>query len=229
MRSIVFDAGPIISLTTNNLLWLLNILKQRYGGEFLIPTEVENELVQKPIETKRFKLEALQVNREINRGILTVVNDEKIHIIKQELLNIANMCFLARGTPIKIVHEGEMATIATAIAYGSDAIVIDERTTRELIENPDKLAAHMSDRLHTKIEVNKKALALFKQKVGPMRVIRSIELAIISYELGLFDTYLTQDKYARKTLIEAILWGIKMRGASISQIEIDKLVRLEDR
>ena len=227
MKSITFDTGPIISLATNNLLWLLGNLKERYGGDFLIPKEVKLELVENPIETKRFKLEALQVNREINKGNLKVVDNPNIQNIKEELLQLINGCFSARNTTIKIVHQGEMAAIATALAYNSDAIVIDERTTRELIENPDRLAALMSRKLHARVNVNRSSINKVRLIIGNLKVIRSIELAIIGYELGWFDKYLTQDKYARKTLIEAILWGIKVRGASISQQEIDRIVKLE--
>ena len=144
MKSIVFDTGPIISLTTNNLLWIIEKLKQRYGGDFIIPREVKYELVNKPIETKIFKLEALQVNLEINKGNLKVVEDPRIQILKNELMNLANNCFYARGYPIKLVQEGEMAALALAIIFNSEAIVVDERTTRELIESPERLARLMS-------------------------------------------------------------------------------------
>ncbi len=227
MRSIVFDSGPIISLATNILLWLLGNLKERYGGEFLIPTEVEYELVQHPIQTKSFKLEALQVNREINKGNLTVIDDDKIHIIKKELLTLANTSFFVRGVPVQIVQEGEMAAIATALAYSSDAIVIDERTTRHLIEDPEKIAEKLSDRLHARVDIDRSKLKLLRDKISGLKVIRSIELAMIGYELGWFDKYLTKDKDAKKILLEAILWGIKIRGASISQEELDRIVRME--
>ena len=227
MKSIVFDAGPVISLTTNNLLWVLEGLRRRYSGEFLISREVRRELIDVPIETKRFKLEALQVNEEITKGILKVVDDPNVKLLKEELSNLANNCFIARGTPIKIVHEGEMGSVALALLNDSDAIVIDERTTRELIERPEKLAGLMSNKLHVRIDVDRANLDNLKAKLSGLKVIRSIELALIGYELGWFDRYLTQDKDARKILKEAILWGIKIRGASISQEEIDKIVRLE--
>ena len=226
-KSVIFDAGPIISLTTNNLLWIIEKLKERYSGDFLIPKSVEFELVQKPIETKKFKLEALEVNMEINKGNLKVIDNPEITALKQELLLMANSCFKANGKQIQIVQDGEMAAVAVALLFESDAIVIDERTTRELIENPEELAELMSRKLHTKVEVDKEILKKLNEKLGKLKVIRSVELAVVGYELGLFDKYLTKDKDARKTLKEAILWGIKIRGASISQEEIDKIVRME--
>ena len=32
MKTLVFDAGPIISMTMNNLLWLLKPLKKQFDG-----------------------------------------------------------------------------------------------------------------------------------------------------------------------------------------------------
>jgi predicted nucleic acid-binding protein len=227
MKSIVFDAGPIISLTTNNLLWILEKLKDRYNGDFIIPRDVQFELVQRPIETKRFKLEALQVNSEIRKGTLKVVENADIDRMKSEILHLANSCFLARGYSIKLVHDGEVAALAAALFYDAEAVVIDERTMRDIIENPDGLARHMSDKLHTKVSIDRERLDELLSRIGKIKVIRSIELAIVGYELGWFDEFLTQDRDAKKTLIEAILWGIKVRGASISQDEIDRIVRLE--
>lgn len=227
MKSLVFDAGPIISLTTNNLLWLIQKLKQRYGGDFLIPKEVQYELVDKPLEIKIFKFEALEVMNEIRKGNLKVVSEPKIQALKQELLSMANGCYSAKGVSIKLVHEGEMASLATALVYNSDAVVIDERTTRELIENPEGLARLMEKRLKTKVTINSACVDRIREKIGGLKIIRSVELAMAGFELGWFDEYLPLDKDARKTLIEAILWGIKMRGAAISQEEIDRIVRLE--
>jgi len=54
----VFDAGSIISLTTNNLLWLLPPLKERFGGSFLITNGVADELIKKPLATRKYKLDS---------------------------------------------------------------------------------------------------------------------------------------------------------------------------
>ena len=73
MRSIVFDTGPIISLTTNNLLWLLEPLKKKYKGHFHITSDVKRELIDRPLQTKKFKFEALQVMHIIKKGILVSI------------------------------------------------------------------------------------------------------------------------------------------------------------
>ena len=60
-KPIIFDTGPVISLTTNNLLWVLDSLKKQYKGNFYITPTVKRELVDTPIQSKKFKFEALQV------------------------------------------------------------------------------------------------------------------------------------------------------------------------
>lgn len=70
MKSIIFDAGPIISLATNNLLWILKPLKKYFNGKFYITDAVKRELVDKPFETKKFKFEAIQVEKLIEEGVI---------------------------------------------------------------------------------------------------------------------------------------------------------------
>ena len=72
MKTIVFDSGPIISLAMKNLLWTLEPLKKEFGGEFYIPYGVKKELIDKPLQGKKYKFEALQVLRLINLGSLKV-------------------------------------------------------------------------------------------------------------------------------------------------------------
>ena len=55
MKSLVFDAGPIITLTMNNLLWLLNPLKNNFKGEFYLSAAVKEELIDRPLQTKKYK------------------------------------------------------------------------------------------------------------------------------------------------------------------------------
>ena len=60
-RAIIFDAGTLITLAMNGLLPELRKLRGIFKGKFLITKEVKNEVVDRPINTKRFELEALQI------------------------------------------------------------------------------------------------------------------------------------------------------------------------
>src|SRR3989338_9319364 len=97
MKLITFDTGPIISLTTNNLLGLLTNLKDKYKGSFYITEAVKKELIERPLMTKKFKFEALQVLRSINQGVLEVFNSEDLRHKTVHLLELANNCFKAQG------------------------------------------------------------------------------------------------------------------------------------
>src|SRR3989338_1555612 len=97
MKSVVFDSGPLISLTMNNLLWLLEPLKRAFKGEFFIPEAVKMELVDEPLQTKKFKFEALQVQELISNRVLEGVEDASTKDETLSLLGIANSCFRAGG------------------------------------------------------------------------------------------------------------------------------------
>jgi len=68
---------------------------------------------------------------------------------------------------------------------------------------------------------------LFLAEVRGIKVLRSIELAIIAFEKGLLDKYLINRPDAKKMLIESFLWSIKLHGCAISRRELDQIVKLE--
>ncbi len=225
MKSLVFDTGPIISIVTNNLLWILKPLKQKFGGEFYITQKVKNELIDKPLRSKKFKFEAIT--------ILEYINDETLKISKQSvypkaeiLLNLANSIFKIKNKYLQIVSKGEIEALALASKLKSSALVVDERTLRMLIEDPGALTKILSNKLHTKVNIDKNNLRKFQKELNKINIIRSSELLTIAYELGLLNKYL-KNGVDKKTLLDGLLWGTKLRGCSISSQEIESIIRLE--
>jgi len=49
-----------------------------------------------------------------------------------ELIGLANKCFIARGNYINIVHQGEIQCVAAYLSMNAELLVLDERTTRYL-------------------------------------------------------------------------------------------------
>lgn len=232
MKSLVFDSGPIISLTTNNLLWLLEPLQVKFGGLFYMPESVKRELVDRPLSIKKFEFEALQVQQYISGNILKVMGNDGTKELTMHLLNLANNCFSAKNHNINIVHYADMSVVAAAKLLKSNAIVIDERTTRELIEQPESVAALMERKLHEPITTDKRNLGALKEELAGIKVIRSAELAAIAYERGLLDRYTRtgEEKVIpnlRKTLLDSVLWGVKLDGCAISEAEIERVLKLE--
>lgn len=229
MKALVFDTGPIISLTMNNLLWLLDALKEASKARFYITEHVKRELVDFPLNmTKRYKFEALQVLHYIENGTLEVVSNEEVNKDTFKLLSLANSCYNAFGQDMKLVHEAEMSAISLHLQKKADAFVVDERTTRLLVENPNKLRHILSHNLHSKIIENKNSLKEFQKITKDVKIIRSAELVTIAYEKGFLDKYIVNTQ-PKETLLESVLWGIKMNGCAVSKKEIEQIIREEEK
>ena len=227
MSSLMFDAGPIISLATNNLLGILPQLKKKYNGHFYVTESVKRELVDHPMETRKFKFEAIQIEMLIENGILEITDTDFIRQETPKLLETANKIFSAFGNPMRIVHYAEISVIAAAIEQKSDAIVIDEKTTRLLMENPKLLMVIFRKTLHTSISINESNLKEFRDRTSSVRAIRSVELVTIAYESGFLDEYVTKIPDAKKQLLESVLWGVKLNGCAVSREEIEQMIRIE--
>jgi len=224
MKSLIFDAGPIISMATNNLLWVLEPLKKQFNGEFYITDAVRSEIVNKPLETKKFKFEAIQAQKLIEDGILQVIDNAFIREKTPDLLNTANEIFKARNSYIRIVHFAEISVIAAAISLNAIAIAIDEKTTRFLIESPNMIVEILRKTLHTPVFINENNLKEFKNAVSNIRALRSVELVAIAYEHGMLDRYITKIPDSRKNLLESVLWGLKLNGCAVSEGEIEQIL-----
>ena len=104
---------------------------------------------------------------------------------------------------------------------------MDERTIRLLIEDPKKLEHILEHRLHTKVYVEGKNLRKFRDFTKNIKLIRSVELVTLAYELGLLDKYIPNLPGGKKTLLESLLWGVKLDGCSVSKREIGQIMRIE--
>ncbi|MFH1637821.1 MAG: hypothetical protein ABIB71_05335 [Candidatus Woesearchaeota archaeon] len=232
MKAIVFDTSTIISLATNNLLWILEPLRKQMKGKFYIPEAVKKEVIDRPLQSYRFKLEAMQVLQQVIQGTLNIYESKGLREERERILNLANSIFIARGKNLHIAHEGEIGAIALARILGADVIAIDERTTRVLVEQPLMLVNLLSGKLHTKIMVNQENLREFNNLTSGMKVVRSVELGMIAYQIGLMDKYAAEgtEKYVsnhpKKYVLEGLLWALKLKGCSVSESEIDQMVKL---
>ena len=227
-KVVVFDAGPIISLTTSNLLSTLERLKEKYAGSFIIPESVKYELVDEPLQTKKFMFEALQVQRLISIGVLDVIEDGDVKELTLELLKIANHCFSAKGRAVQIVQYGEMASIAAAKLLDAEALVLDERITRELVEHPKHLTDLMGRRLHMVMNENEPSLKLLANYTWGLKILRSSELMAVAYEASLLGRYVANGEEAAipnimEKLLESVLWGLKLHGCAITVQDIATL------
>ena len=231
MKQLIFDAGIIINLSLNNLLWILPKLKKQFNGEFIIPNAVEYEIITKPLQIKRFKLEAIQVFNQVQNKTLTISNDKNIKQIYDQIDQLANTSFSCNGQIIKIIHSGEISVIAHAINQNATA-AIDERAMRELLENPNGFLKHLKKKLKRNIQMDKEKIKKLKSLTKNIQIIRSSEIVTIAYDLGLFNFYIEKGiekmlKQPKKQLLDSLLWGTKLRGCSITDKEIEYIEKKE--
>lgn len=224
MRSIIFDSGPIISFSVNNLLWVLKPLSDLFKGDFFITEGVKKELVDNPFSGKRFKFEALQVEKLIEDGVLKVALHADLKNLSEKLLFIANNSFSVNGNPLHLFQYAEIETVAFAILSEAQAVVVDERATRSLIENPESLRSIMERRLHKPVRANNKNIAEFRSITKNLKVIRSTEMISVAFEQGLLNKYVVNIPNSRRELLDSVLWGLKLNGCAISENEINELI-----
>ena len=227
MKALIFDAGPIITLALNNLLWILPELKAHFGGHFLITPSVHAEIVERPLRTKRFKFEAMQIASLIRAGVLELATNGSISARTAQLLELANSVFSAQQSPLAIVQHGEIESVAAAAELGAEAVVVDERTTRLLLEDPAALAEFLKAKLHAEIELDSAKLAALSKALAKIRLLRSVELVVVAHRLGLLRRYLPELAQPDRELMDGVLWGLKLNGAALSRTELEQIVELE--
>jgi predicted nucleic acid-binding protein len=216
--SIICDSSSLISLSDSCLLWMLSNLFGSFMGYFLITKAVEYESVTHPLEMKSHTLGAVRVKKMLLDDVLKVVETPNSAALTSQLSSLGNSIFYIGGKPLKLIHEGETETLAVALDLKLRNVLIDERTTRMLIEAPFDMKSHLEDEFQKKIEVNQKNLDRFLDMTRNFNLFRSTEIAITAYEKGLFKDYGEMEKRA----IEAVLYGLKFSGCSISFSEIEE-------
>jgi hypothetical protein len=126
------------------------------------------------------------------------------------------------------VHYAEVEVAMSGMLLEADFIVVDEFITRMLVEDPEKVKDRMENKMHLGITINQKNVNAFRSAVKGLKVIRSMELVTISYELGLLNDYAKVPvKNCRRELLEAVLWGVKLNGCSGMTKEIDEILKIE--
>ncbi|MBU0459484.1 MAG: hypothetical protein KJ597_06975 [Nanoarchaeota archaeon] len=222
MKAIFFDTGPIITLVLSRLDWILPILKEKYGGKFYITPAVKFELVDRPIKIKRFEFEALQVMKLINDGVLEIYSDVPHKKVK-DLKLFTNSAFKINNKTMDVVQEGELEAVTVALEMGADAVVMDERTLRLLIEESSEMEKLLEMRFHRNVTVDLSKIKQFSQQFKKVKIIRSIELVSTAYKLGLLNSFVPKLKQGRNILVDAVLWATKANGCAVTNQEIEEI------
>ncbi len=222
-KAVLCDSSVLISLMDSCFGDMFSLIEKKTGVYFYITPGVKLEIVSHPlsIQMKAYELSALRMKALIDKNVLEEINADTEELTKK-LMQIGNNIFYARGKPIHLIDLGETDIIATASLLNIKTLLIDERTTRMLIEAPFQLKAHLEDELRTSVYVNQENFREFQKFVEDMHVIRSVELLGIAYKLGYFESF-GKDK---KKAIEAALYKAKYSGSAVRFDEIEAYVKL---
>ena len=223
-NAIIFDSSTLISLSMNNLFEEIRGLKKIFREKFLITKEVKSEIIDKPLNIKRFELEAIRLKQLLDEGVLEMpsavgVNDRDISNATRDILEIANKTFYSGNKDIHLIDLGEASALALSKIMTekdmNNILDVDERTTRMLAEKPESLRKIMEGKLHTKIKTKEQNYVFFKN----FRFVRSTELIYVAYKKGIV-------KSKDKNILDALLYALKFKGTAISDEEINEIKKM---
>lgn len=204
----------------NGLEGLLKELKKHFNGKFIITPDIKYEVIDKPLDIKRFKLGAFKIRELLKEGVLESsssldIDNKELNKRRKEVLKKANKCYYAKKDFIEIIHKGEASCLALSLMLKDSILVVDERTTRMLTEKPNNLRKLLENKLHTKVELKNNP-----DFVKNLKFLRSSELVYVAFKKGFVDLNDGPD------LLDALLYGVKYKGCAISKEEIEKLKQL---
>lgn len=216
MKKIICDASPLISLSDN---CMLGIIEKFENVEFFIPQGVKKEIVDTPLHIRRFELKAIFMEKFIKSKVLKIFDDPKIIKYGDYYTDLANKLFRYKNKNIKILQKGEAQSLGCLKTLKDKNLMVDERTTRHMIENIDLLQKYMEDRMGIGLDLNKEAKEELEEDLRDINVIRSSEILAYAYEKGLLGE-------KRPELLEGGLWALKFSGCSITKEEIYEYMKL---
>lgn len=218
----VIDTGTMITLSSTCLMNVFREFIKANKIELMISKKVANESVWKPIENKRFELNAARIKKTMNEGIIKVVPmTAELENETDKIIKLANGIFTSEGEAMTILQYGESEALAIAKMRGAKAVFVDERTTRSLIESPSRLKQVLERRQNRKITVNYKNLEAFRKMFEGMKMFRSVDIIALAYDQGLFDGELEHGKLE----LEAALYAAKYAGCAVSEREIAEYIK----
>jgi len=139
-KTLIFDAGTLINLSMNGLLYLLERLKKTCNCKFVITREVKYEIVDRPIGIHRFELGALRIQSLLDSKVIEMaaaldVPDEIIKKRTKSLMEIANHSVQVGGKWIRIVSEGEMSCLALSQELSEKGIVLKQSVLSRVMQS----------------------------------------------------------------------------------------------
>jgi len=185
------------------------------GHTLCVTPKVHEEIASKPAKSKRFALESMRISKLLDAGYLRVC--EVDGHLRDQILGASNRVYGIGGKKMKIIHAAEAEALALASSEGAQAVLIDERITRMLVENPDGLRQLLSARNKAEVRMGSHHLRELGRLLSDVPIIRSADIVAIAYEKGILSKMHSVED---KSVLEAALSALKFSGCAISWDEI---------
>ena len=208
MKAVSCDSSSIITLSTNCLLWLL----EKFEADFLVAPYVMKEIVENPLNTKRYGFEAMRNGLAIGKSLKVEKSDPEL---RDKIIRLSNMIYMHKGRAIEIIQNGEADAVSLAINKGINTLLVDEKNTRLLIEDKEVLRRVVEKRTHKHMEINEDAASELEKILDGLKIIRSSEVVAVAIKRGMLDW-----PYSKKDLTKNALTSLKYSGCAISSAEI---------
>jgi predicted nucleic acid-binding protein len=216
-KTIIVDSSSLITISDNCLIKIIKNLSEMKKLNFTIPESVYEESVINPLKIKQYELNAIRIKDAVEEGYIKVKKStSEIKSLMQYINNISSEICLANGKPLKLIQKGETEALALAKSSGAKIVMVDERTTRMLVEEPFNMHDFLEKRHHKQITINPQAAREFTAMFSGLKIIRSVELIAFAYECGAMESEVKKSKEA----LEASLWAAKYAGCAVSETEI---------
>ena len=219
MKTLAVDSSSLISLSESCVVSVFRHLLGR--ARFVAPESVYQESVDTPSRIKQHGFSALRIKRLFFEGAVGKVAADLQRT--REILQLANSTMLVDGKPLELIQIGEAECLALVLSGKADALIIDEKTLRLLIENPEKLMGILKTEYEGKVVLEEKSLQKWQQLTRGIKIIRSAELLAVAGKNGYFGFFGDDEVLA----LRAAVFALKGYGCSLTKDELkeyDKLV-----
>lgn len=217
MKNLIFDSGALISLAEVGLVKYLEKFKERNPFvKIYITDAVYDETIAIKNKVSKFSWTAVQYESLIKKGVIEIIPINKNLVNNLEIKS--NKIFYTVHGNIEILQAGELESVISAKEKQA-ILVIDEITTRWLIEHPNKLHNMIEKRYKEKVMVNKEMLNLVHSHINSIPVIRSVDLVSFMIKNNYFEDL------KNVNFKKPLLYAIKNAGCATTYEEIDNYLR----
>ncbi len=214
-KNIVCDSSGLISLADTGNLGVLKFLSAQ-GISFYITPGVKSEITTRPMSIKKYALSAIRLQKCIDDGVLRLLASVTLHEQTQRILKAANSMMYAGSKPLELLQLGEAECLSIFASASAHMLLVDEKTTRLLVENPHKLRETIQTRSSEGIRLDQARRDEFASLTRDVACLRSSELLAFAYSKGYFDDF----RNLKEEAFKASIYALRDSGCGLAASEI---------